>query len=46
MAEKTQKTKKGHKIPVPNRKDVLRDLKKVAKASERASRPAHRPQKH
>ena len=27
-----QKTPKGHEIPVPEREDVLRDLKKVAKA--------------
>ena len=29
--KKTQKTSKGHEIPVPKRSDVLRDLKKVAK---------------
>lgn len=29
--KKTQKTPKGHEIPVPKRTDVLRDLKKVAK---------------
>ncbi len=29
--EPTQKTPKGHEIPVPKRGDVLRDLKKVAK---------------
>jgi hypothetical protein len=27
-----QRTPKGHEIPVPKRGDVLRDLKKVAKA--------------
>jgi hypothetical protein len=27
-----QKTPKGHEIPIPKREDVLRDLKKVAKA--------------
>jgi hypothetical protein len=29
----TQKTKKGHEIPVPKRGEVMRDLKKLAKAS-------------
>jgi len=27
----TQKTPKGHEIPVPTRKQVFRDLEKVAK---------------
>ncbi len=27
----TQKTPKGHTIPVPEKRDVMRDLKKVAK---------------
>jgi hypothetical protein len=27
----TQKTPKGHEIPVPSREEVLRDLEKVAK---------------
>jgi sortase (surface protein transpeptidase) len=31
MGEKTQKTSKGHEIAVPRRRDVFRDLKKVAK---------------
>ena len=30
--ELKQKTPQGHEIPVPKRKDVLRDLRKVAKA--------------
>ena len=34
MAEKTQKTKKGHEIPVPVKSDVLRDLRKVAKTDK------------
>jgi hypothetical protein len=39
----TQETPKGHKIPVPTREQVLRDLKKVAKPpSEREGR---RPKK-
>ena len=29
--KKTQKTPKGHEIPIPNRSDFMRDLKKVAK---------------
>jgi hypothetical protein len=29
--EPTQSTPTGHKIPVPTRKDVFRDLAKVAK---------------
>jgi hypothetical protein len=31
-ARATQKTPKGYEIPVPTRKAVLRDLKRVAKA--------------
>lgn len=31
MDEKTQKTPKGHEIPVPKRGDFLRNLKKAAK---------------
>jgi len=43
MAEKkTQKTPKGKEIPVPTREDVLRDLKKVAKAKPSTPR---RPKK-
>jgi hypothetical protein len=30
-SEPTQQTPKGHKIPVPTREQVLRDLRKVAK---------------
>lgn len=30
--EPKQKSPKGHEIPVPKREDVLRDLKKAAKA--------------
>jgi len=29
--EATQETPKGHEIPVPKKRDVLRDLRKVAK---------------
>ena len=29
--EPTQKTPDGHEIPVPKKRDVLRDLRKVAK---------------
>lgn len=36
----TQKTKKGHEIPVPKRGEVMRDLKKLAKAL-----PPRRPKK-
>ena len=35
--EPTQETPQGHEIPVPSRADVLRDLRKVAKAPERPS---------
>ncbi|MCW4013948.1 MAG: hypothetical protein NWF07_13320 [Candidatus Bathyarchaeota archaeon] len=31
--EKTQKTPKGHEIPVPTKEDFERNLKKVAKPS-------------
>ena len=41
--KKTQKTPKGHEIPVPTREDVLRDLKKVAKP-DKGSTP-NRPEK-
>jgi hypothetical protein len=41
--EPAQETPRGHKIPVPTREQVLRDLRKVAKPpSERGRR---RPQK-
>ena len=33
--ERTQETPKGETIPVPTRKDVFRDLEKVAKPSPR-----------
>ena len=36
----TQKTAKGHEIPVPKREEFMRDLKKVAKAL-----PPRRPKK-
>ncbi|MDP2674309.1 MAG: hypothetical protein Q8Q00_05300 [Dehalococcoidia bacterium] len=36
--QKKQKTPKGHEIPVPNRSDFLRDLKKVAKAQKSPTR--------
>ncbi len=36
--KKTQKTPKGHEIPVPKRSDFLRDLKKVAKAKPSPTR--------
>ena len=32
-----QETKTGHKIPVPTRKDVMRDLAKVAKPAKPSS---------
>ena len=35
--EPTQKTPKGHEIPVPKRSDFLRDLKKAAKAKPSTS---------
>jgi hypothetical protein len=39
----TQRTPKGHEIPVPTRKQVFRDLEKVAKRPSQAGR--RRPQK-
>ena len=41
--EPTQETPQGHKIPVPTRKQVFRDLQKVAKPS--SERDRRRPQK-
>ena len=35
--EHTQQTPEGETIPVPTRGDVLRDLRKVAKAPQRPS---------
>ena len=44
MAEKkTQKTPKGHEIPVPKRKDFDAMLNKVAKAPKRST--TRRPKK-
>jgi hypothetical protein len=43
-SEPTQQTLKGHKIPVPTRGQVFRDLKKVAKQSSKPSR-RRRPEK-
>jgi len=34
-----QETPKGHKIPVPTRKDVLADLAKVAKPANPSGAP-------
>jgi hypothetical protein len=36
---KKQKTPKGHKIPVPKRKEFLRDLKKAAKVKPSTPAP-------
>ena len=41
--EKTQKTAKGHEIPVPKRKDFDAILDKVAKAPKRST--TRRPKK-
>jgi len=41
--EPTQRTEKGHEIPVPKRDDFMRDLKKVAKVPKSAPR---RPKKN
>ena len=45
MADKTQKTPKSHEDLVQKRKQ-MRDLKKAARANERAARRPLRPQKH
>jgi hypothetical protein len=42
--EPAQKTPKGHEIPVPTRKQVFRDLEKVAKAPKRPRGRAARPE--
>jgi hypothetical protein len=39
MEKKTQKTRKGHEIPVPKRGDVFRVLKKAAAHQDKESRP-------
>lgn len=43
--EPTQETPKGHKIPVPTRKQVFRDLEKVAKRPPSQGGDCRRPQK-
>jgi hypothetical protein len=40
--EPKQRTPKGHEIPIPEREDFLRDLKKLAKAKPSTPR---RPKK-
>ena len=40
----TQKTQKGHEIPVPKREDFLSDLEKASKP-DRRSKPARRSRK-
>jgi hypothetical protein len=40
----TQTTVTGHEIPVPKRKDFMRDLEKVAKG-DKPSGPARSPKK-
>ena len=45
MSEKTQKTRKGTEIPVPKRKDVLRDLRKTARTKPAPSTTGGRPKK-
>jgi hypothetical protein len=46
MAEKepTQRTEKGHEIPIPRREDFMRDLKKAAKVPK--SKTPRRPKKN
>jgi len=40
--EKTQTTPKGYAIPIPNRGDVFRDLKKAATPQKSGKRPRTR----
>ena len=42
--QKTQKTQQGEEIPIPKRKDVMRDLEKVANLKPKKSR-IRRPKK-
>ncbi len=42
--EPTQRTEKGHEIPIPKRDDFMRDLKKVAKVPK--SKATRRPKKN
>ena len=44
MKEKSQKTRKGHDIPVPKRGDFFKDLKKAATPEKSA--PDRRPEKN
>lgn len=41
----TQKTPQGHEIPVPTRKQVFRDLEKVAKRPQSRGGGCRRPDK-
>lgn len=43
-SEPTQETPQGHEIPVPTRKQVFRDLEKVAKRPSRQA-DRRRPEK-
>jgi hypothetical protein len=41
----TEKTPKGHEVPVPKRSEFFANLKKVAKVPRKGSAPAGRPEK-
>jgi hypothetical protein len=41
----TQKTPKGHEIPIPSRDDFLKDLVKASEPEKKPSRPTRRPKK-
>ncbi len=45
MSEKTQKTRQGREIPVPKRKEFLRDLRKTARTQPAPSTSGGRPKK-
>jgi hypothetical protein len=45
MTEKTQKTPEGEEIPVPKRKDFLKNLGKIAKPPKGEGSTPSRPEK-
>lgn len=41
----TEKTPKGHEVPIPKRREFFANLKKVAKVPRKRSTPASGPEK-
>jgi hypothetical protein len=42
---KTQKTPKGYEIPIPNKEDVFKVLRKAAEPTKKTSETPSRPEK-